>query len=115
MCNSLDKLLNNVVDPQELSDVDDQRKDYTTHEYSYGISSDPLAQFAFMFSALIHDGKLSCSQQSKQWSQTTSHKHHLPVLKVDHPGVPNACLVREKSPLAALYKDKSVAEQNSVS
>lgn len=85
---SLDKLLNNVVDPIELHGVDDQRKDYTVHEYSYGISSDPLAQFAFIFSALIHD--------------------------VDHPGVPNACLVREHSTLAALYKDKSVAEQNSV-
>lgn len=29
-------------------------------------------------------------------------------------GVPNVCLVREASPLATLYKNKSVAEQNSV-
>ena len=36
------------------------------------------------------------------------------TLSVDHPGVPNACLVHEKNPLASLYKDKSVAEQNSV-
>ena len=33
---------------------------------------------------------------------------------MDHPGVPNAVLVKERSPLASLYKDKSVAEQNSV-
>lgn len=29
------------------------------HEHSYGITSDPLTQFAVVFSALIHDGTLS--------------------------------------------------------
>jgi hypothetical protein len=33
---------------------------------------------------------------------------------VDHQGVPNATLVKEGSQVAALYSDKSVAEQNSV-
>eukprot|EP00980_Cylindrotheca_fusiformis_P012967 scaffold3236_cov66-Cylindrotheca_fusiformis.AAC.33 len=55
--------------------------------HSYGITSDPLTQFAVVFSAVIHD--------------------------VDHPGVPNAQLVREKSRNAQIYK-KSIAEQNSV-
>lgn len=32
----------------------------------------------------------------------------------DHPGVPNSILVKEEDPLAAKYKGKSVAEQNSV-
>ncbi|CAJ1935112.1 unnamed protein product [Cylindrotheca closterium] len=56
--------------------------------HSYGITSDPLTQFAVVFSAIIHD--------------------------LDHPGVPNAQLVKEGAPNAELYKNKSVAEQNSV-
>ena len=58
------------------------------HDHTYGITGDPLTRFAVVFSALIHD--------------------------VDHTGVPNAQLVKEKAPVAALYKDKSVAEQNSI-
>eukprot|EP00980_Cylindrotheca_fusiformis_P003086 scaffold719_cov117-Cylindrotheca_fusiformis.AAC.6 len=55
--------------------------------HSYGITSDPLTQFAVVFSALIHD--------------------------VDHPGVPNTQLVKENSRWAQIYQ-KSVAEQKSV-
>eukprot|EP00980_Cylindrotheca_fusiformis_P021626 scaffold8492_cov84-Cylindrotheca_fusiformis.AAC.1 len=55
--------------------------------HSYGITSDPLTQFAVVFSAIIHD--------------------------VDHPGVPNTQLVKENTRSAQIYK-KSVAEQNSV-
>lgn len=33
---------------------------------------------------------------------------------VDHPGVPNTALVRENALIAKVYKNKSVAEQNSV-
>jgi hypothetical protein len=33
---------------------------------------------------------------------------------VDHPGVPNSILVKEQTSLAAVCKNKSVAEQNSV-
>ena len=58
------------------------------HEYTYGITSDPLTQFAVVFSALIHD--------------------------VDHFGVSNAQLVKEKADIAVLYREKSVAEQHSV-
>ena len=86
------KLLNRVVTP-ELADLDDmcyKRKevDERLHEYTFGITSDPLTQFACIFSALIHD--------------------------VDHLGVPNAALVSESNELAIKYKNKSVAEQNSV-
>eukprot|EP00980_Cylindrotheca_fusiformis_P029275 scaffold22794_cov113-Cylindrotheca_fusiformis.AAC.1 len=56
--------------------------------HSYGITSDPLTQFAVVFSAIIHD--------------------------VDHPGVPNSQLVKENTRSAQIYKNKSVAEQNSV-
>jgi hypothetical protein len=58
------------------------------HDHTYGITSDPLTQFACVFSALIHD--------------------------VDHTGVPNSQPVKEKVKLSAHYKGKSVAEQNSV-
>lgn len=59
------------------------------HKATYGMSSDPLMQFAVVFSALIHD--------------------------VDHTGLTNAELVKMGSHLAAEYRSKSVAEQNSVS
>jgi hypothetical protein len=49
--------------------------------------SHPLAQVAVVFAALVHD--------------------------VDHPGVPNAQLVKEHSRIAVVYNNKSVAEQNS--
>ena len=58
------------------------------HDYTYGITSDPLTHFACVFSALIHD--------------------------VDHPGVSNMQLCKEKDDMATMYQGKSVAEQNSV-
>jgi len=57
------------------------------HDHTYGITSDPLTQFACAFSALIHD--------------------------VDHTGVPNPTLINEDPALALRYKNRSVAEQNS--
>jgi class 3 adenylate cyclase len=83
---SVVKLLSRIVAP----DVDAVNSDLdsTLHDYTYGITSDPLTQFACVFSALIHD--------------------------VDHPGVPNTQLVAENPQLARFYKEKSVAEQNSV-
>jgi hypothetical protein len=45
-----------------------------------------LTQFAVIFSAIIHD--------------------------VDHPGIPNAQLVKEKASIAQKYKNVSIAEQN---
>lgn len=79
---SVVKLLGRIKAP-DVSDVKT-----TLHDYTYGITSDPLTRFAVVFSALIHD--------------------------VDHMGVSNMQLVKEKDPLAKLYRDKSVAEQNSI-
>jgi 3'5'-cyclic nucleotide phosphodiesterase/Adenylate and Guanylate cyclase catalytic domain len=59
------------------------------HETTYGISSDPLLQFAVVFAALIHD--------------------------VDHTGLNNTELVDCGAEVAVRYDGKSVAEQNSVS
>ena len=77
-----------VVEGDEISNGENSERNKRRHEYTYGIASDPLTQFACAFSALIHD--------------------------LDHPGVPNGQLVKEQTDLAALYKNKSVAEQNSV-
>jgi class 3 adenylate cyclase len=82
------KLLARIVAPdlKDTTDEDDVGKNL--HDHTYGITSDPLTQFACVFAALIHD--------------------------VDHPGVPNTQLIKENTKVAAIYKNKSVAEQNSV-
>jgi hypothetical protein len=86
---SANKLLNRIVIPEV---VDHERESNAItidlHDYTYGITSDPLTQFAIVFSALIHD--------------------------VDHPGVPNGQLAKEKPEMAELYQNQSLAEQNSV-
>ena len=89
---SVSKLLTRVVTPDSIDynslSYTKSHQEAKLHEYTYGITSDPIIQFACTFSALIHD--------------------------VDHPGVPNATLVSENADIAAIYKDKSVAEQHSV-
>eukprot|EP00538_Stauroneis_constricta_P012875 CAMPEP_0119571742 /NCGR_PEP_ID=MMETSP1352-20130426/44271_1 /TAXON_ID=265584 /ORGANISM="Stauroneis constricta, Strain CCMP1120" /LENGTH=1270 /DNA_ID=CAMNT_0007621425 /DNA_START=84 /DNA_END=3894 /DNA_ORIENTATION=- len=54
----------------------------------YQITTDPWTQFALVYAAIIHD--------------------------VDHSGVPNLQLIKEKTHVANAYQNKSVAEQNSV-
>ena len=58
------------------------------HDYTHGITSDPLTLFAIVFSALIHD--------------------------VDHRGISNTRLIEEEPTMAEHYKYQSIAEQNSV-
>jgi hypothetical protein len=84
---SVSKLLSRIVAPREEKD-DEKSMEALLHDHTYGITSDPLTQFAVVLSALIHD--------------------------VDHRGVPNFLLVKEEEGLAATYNGKSVAEQNSV-
>jgi class 3 adenylate cyclase len=86
---SVVKLLSRIVAPSDIR-CDDEGNVHalTLHDHTYGITSDPLTQFACVFSALIHD--------------------------VDHQGVPNTQLVEEETEIAALYNGRSVAEQNSV-
>jgi hypothetical protein len=60
------------------------------HQFTFGITSDPLTQLACaFFAALVHDA--------------------------DHPGVPNSNsqMILEKSELAEIYKNRRVAEQHS--
>jgi class 3 adenylate cyclase len=80
---SVAKLLSRIVAP----DIDLTGYEQL-HDHTYGITSDPLTQFACVFSALIHDA--------------------------DHPGVPNSQLVNEGTEMSETYEGKSIAEQNSV-
>lgn len=80
--NSVQKLLKRVVMADRERDDSSQG-----HLYTSRIASDPLTQFAIVFSALIHD--------------------------VDHTGVSNGQLINDNAAIANLYKNKSVAEQNS--
>jgi class 3 adenylate cyclase len=84
---SVVKLLSRIVAP-DIGEETGKDMASTLHDHTYGITSDPLTQFACVFSALIHDA--------------------------DHTGVPNTQLNKENATLAMVYKDKSVAEQNSV-
>lgn len=91
---SVVKLLSRIITPDldddctVDSDKMDQHQSMRMHNFTYGITSDPLTQFACVFSALIHD--------------------------VDHPGVPNTQLMLDQPELAVFYKGQSVAEQKSV-
>jgi hypothetical protein len=91
---SVSKLLTRIVAPdlQKHMNLGDMTTggDLASHlyDYTHGITSDPLAVFAIEFSALIHDA--------------------------DHRGVSNVQLIKEEEEMGNLYKNKSVAEQNSL-
>jgi class 3 adenylate cyclase len=82
---SVIKLMSRIVAPTDQHIHDNAA---TLHDHTYGITSDPLTQFACAFSALIHD--------------------------VDHTGVPNTTLISEQADIATKYNNRSVAEQNSL-
>lgn len=91
---SVTKLMSRIVAPSDNKFTMDSMAHSvataaTLHDHTYGITSDPMIQFASAFAAMIHD--------------------------VDHTGVPNAQLIKEDSILAARYEGRSVAEQNSLS
>ncbi|CAB9508590.1 Receptor-type guanylate cyclase gcy [Seminavis robusta] len=88
------KYTNRIISASELQEDNDDAMSSgngptaaQVHDHTYGISSDPLTHFSFVFSALIHD--------------------------VDHPGVPNQQFCKEDPELANLYFQRSLAEQNS--
>ena len=90
---SVNKLLHRIVavdynEHATNAEIDAESSDGTTakiHEYTHGICSDPMAIFAIVFSALIHD--------------------------VDHQGISNVQLAKEEPAMGELYRDTSVAEQ----
>jgi len=92
---SVNKLLSRVVTPDlsvpnNANAMKKGREEVAAeiHNFTHGITSDPMAVFAIVFSALIHD--------------------------VDHQGVSNVQLIKEEPDMGKLYRNKSVAEQNSL-
>eukprot|EP00546_Thalassionema_frauenfeldii_P002163 CAMPEP_0178933288 /NCGR_PEP_ID=MMETSP0786-20121207/23175_1 /TAXON_ID=186022 /ORGANISM="Thalassionema frauenfeldii, Strain CCMP 1798" /LENGTH=1147 /DNA_ID=CAMNT_0020610845 /DNA_START=214 /DNA_END=3662 /DNA_ORIENTATION=+ len=88
---SVYKLMKRIITPSNYANVTKaQQNEHSSelHFSTFGISSDPLTQFALLFAALIHD--------------------------VDHTGVSNKQLAKEDAPIARTFHNKSVAEQNSV-
>ena len=78
------KMLNRIVVPEVLNEGLAEE----LHSMTDGINSDPLAHFAVIFSALIHD--------------------------LDYSGVGNEDLAKEDADLAELYRGRSLAEQKSL-
>jgi 3'5'-cyclic nucleotide phosphodiesterase len=85
---SVAKLLSRIVAHSSDRIVADKSVASSLHDHTYGIVSCPLTQFSCILSALMHD--------------------------VDHQGVPNSQLIKEEAPIAWVYNNKSVAEQNSI-
>lgn len=87
---SVSKLVSRIVAPDISPNNVGKNKDLALHlhDHTYGITSDPLTQFATTFSALIHD--------------------------LDHRGVSNTQMKVEEPTMAGRYRDKSIAEQNSL-
>jgi hypothetical protein len=83
------KFISRIVSPG-IAEEEAQEGDLASklHDYTHGINSDPLTVLAIVFSALIHDA--------------------------DHRGVSNAQLIVELPEMAKLYRNKSIAEQNSL-
>jgi len=89
---SANSLLHHLLGDDTVIDNDNKtkrRRNSWKQFNTYGISTRPLAQFTFVFAALIHD--------------------------VQHEGISNRQLVKEGHPLAMRYNDRSILEQNSLS
>jgi len=87
-------------------------RDYRNLKYGYGVAREPWNHFALVFSAMIHDvdhnGKLTTPVAKEPF---------LFISVTDQfcfTGVPNAQLIKEKAHVAGAYKNKCVAEQNSI-
>jgi len=89
---SVSKFIKRIVTPEideeRVSTQDMNKLAKRLHDYTHGITSDPIAIFAILYSALIHD--------------------------VDHRGVSNTQLMKEEPAMAIKFRNKSVAEQNSL-
>lgn len=73
--NSTIKLLGRIVSPE----IDTAGYDSAAilHDHTYGITSDPLTQFACVFSALIHDGKKKQNSLRRRFAKTCSNRFAL--------------------------------------
>ena len=87
VCMMARKSITRIINAAGEANGDDSSR-LEVHNKTFGLISDPLAQFAVVFAALINDA--------------------------DHRGVPNSQLNREEDKLSIKYKGQSVLEQNSI-
>jgi hypothetical protein len=73
---AVSKLLSRIVAPADI-DPDDSLAELgkALHDHTYGITSDPLTQFACVFSALIHDGACFGGERDKSHTALFSSSH----------------------------------------
>ena len=89
------------------------REELTDH--TYGIADDPLIQLSCVFAALIHDiGTFVWPCSAHRVIALPNTFSLVSFVASDHPGVPNAQLVKEETRLARVYKNRSISEQNSL-
>jgi hypothetical protein len=81
------KMLSRVNGDNEQAMNDDRVTNDDAKQYTKDITSDPVTQFAVVYAGLIHD--------------------------LDHSGVSNDQLIKEKTRIASMYENKSVAENHS--
>jgi len=84
------KFIKRIVETTSAKTRSDTKQQGSNNLYDYtqGINSDPLVVLAILFSALVHDA--------------------------DHRGVSNIQLGTEEPEMATFYRNKSIAEQNSL-
>jgi hypothetical protein len=86
VCMSIKKMLTRITTILGSDQVEHASAELDAR--TFGVSSDPLSQFAVVFAGLIHH--------------------------VDHPGVPNSQLILDEHPLAKRYKNRCILEQHSI-
>lgn len=88
VCLAVVKLMSRIVAPLNTEGDAQEVGTKELHDHTYGITSDPLTQFTCVLAALIHD--------------------------LDHPGVGNPRLAVENPEMGKRFKNRSIAEQNSL-
>ena len=118
---NVNKLLKSIVSPDlsddELAKMKDSKKLAShLHTYTHGINSDPITMFAILFSAIIHDVVsvfLDLLLSSKRCVYIFLTMPQTDEMQ-DHPGVSNKQYAIENPMIGERYRNKSVAEQNSL-
>jgi hypothetical protein len=88
---AVDKFVSRIETPDifdQHGEVDAQVLASQIHDFTHGITSDPITVLAIVFAALVHDA--------------------------DHRGVGNPQLAKEDERMASMYHNQSIAEQHSL-
>jgi len=101
--------MSRIVAPDAVDGTDNDVHQ-SLHDHTYGITSDPLTQFACVFSALIHVSSQNMVDEIQAALKALIPNQSFFKKDADHRGVPNTQLPLENEQLAAVYGNRSVAE-----